>query len=62
MECKVRVLKHLEGVFTSLQPEVGKTYDAVCRVGRYRNKEIAVIKIKGKLVALRQGEYERVEE
>lgn len=61
MDCKVRVLKHLPGVYASLQPEVGKIYDARFEKGRLKACEIAVITINNKLIALRKGEFERVE-
>lgn len=62
MECKVRVLKPLEGVYASLQPEVGRIYDAQFHTCRDKAREIAVITINNKLIALRRGEFERVEE
>lgn len=63
MQCKIKVLKHLEGVYSSLQPEIGKIYDgefhAYFSTG-HRPKELAVITINNKLIALRKGEFERV--
>lgn len=56
------MLKPLEGVYASLQPEVGRIYDAQFHACRDKAREIAVITINNKLIALRRGEFERVEE
>lgn len=62
MQCKIKVLKHLEGVYSSLQPEVGRIYDAQFHDCLDKAREIAVITINNKLIALRKSEFERVEE
>lgn len=61
MICKVKAIKHLGGVYPSLQPVIGKVYDADLKERTYKGRQIAVITINNKLIALRQGEYERVE-
>lgn len=57
-------MKPLEGVYASLQPEVGRIYPAEYHTYHGRGRiihEIAVITINNKLIALREGEFERVE-
>ena len=62
--CIVKILQHLEGVFSKYQPEIGKIYDAEYRTcykkGRSSCTAVCVIDILGKRIALRNGEYEIV--
>lgn len=63
MRCKIRVTKHLEGVYPLYQPEVGKVYDADYVPKKYRSdgnrsNEFCVIDIKDKRIVLRRDEFE----
>lgn len=67
MQCKIRIIKPLEGVFLEYQPEVGKIYDADYTPGdRQKNgnghSEFCVIVVKDKKIILRRGEFEVVED
>lgn len=61
MKCKVKCIKHLEGVYPYLQPEIGKGYEAEYFWPRYKTAETAVIDISGKKIIMRRGEFEIVE-
>ena len=66
MLCKIKILKRLEGVYTKLQPEVGKVYDAHYAPIKYdtsgtKNREFCVIDVKDKRIVVRRGEFELVE-
>lgn len=63
MECRVKILKPLDGVFAKYQPEVGQIYDAnykpACRkkgTGTYA--AVCVIDVLDKKIALKRDEYE----
>lgn len=63
--CKVRILKYANGVFSDYQPEIGKVYDAkyVHQTSDNMRKcsPICIIDVKDKHIALRKDEYEIVE-
>lgn len=62
MQCKIKVNRHICGLFTEYQPELGKVYDAeYTRIGRDK-KELAIIDILDKKICLREGEFEIVED
>ena len=60
MECKIKILKPLEGVFQKYQPEVGKVYDAEYYHKRARYADFAVVDIKDKKIIVRVDEFEVV--
>ncbi len=60
MQCKVKILKPLEGVYPEYQPEVGKVYDADYRKSRKGNADFAVIDIKDKRIIVRMDEFELI--
>ena len=67
MNCKVKILKHLEGVFPEYQPTVGKVYNANYTPGKHhkngcRNAEFCVVDILDKRIVLRSREFEIVED
>ena len=54
---QIRIVKHLEGVYPELQPEVGATYTA--RPGKPRSgSDFCIAEIAGKHIVIREGEYE----
>ena len=63
--CKVRIIKYAEGVFSEYQPEIGKVYDAKYWKQASDNMKkvhpVCIIDVKDKRIALRKGEYEIVE-
>ena len=66
MKCKIKITRHLEGVFPDYQPEVGNIYDADYSPAKHnkegcRNNEFCVVDIKDKRIVLRRGEFELVE-
>ena len=67
IECKVKILCKLPGVFAEYQPTVGATYDAKYRVAKkdkygHYISHICVITVRDKTIFLRPGEYEIMEE
>ena len=59
---KVRIVKPLEGVFAEYQPEVGQVYNACfCERGVKKARTCAV-KVRDKMICLRDGEYEFAED
>lgn len=65
IEIKVRFSEPIPGVYTKFQPVLGKIYDAIYYPGCYkygcRHTPVCLMKIKDKTIAIRKGEYERVE-
>lgn len=62
---KIRVIKHLDGVFPEYQPEVGRIYDAVYNEKRTGGTGsgwayICIIDVKDKKICLKRDEYELV--
>jgi len=57
---KVIPIKHLPGVFASMQPTLGAIYDAeyIKSESLYKIKDFCVIKVNGKKVVMRSGEFE----
>lgn len=66
IEIKVRFSEPIPGVYTKFQPVLGKIYDAVFYPGSRkhgcRHTAVCLLKIHNELIAIRKGEYERVEE
>lgn len=62
---KVRFSEPIPGVYDEYQPVIGEIYDAIFYPGSRKygccHTEVCLIKIKDKLIAIRKGEYERVE-
>ena len=59
---KIRIVKPLDGVFAEYQPEVGQVYEAnYCDRKRGRPRT-CIIKVLDKMICLRDGEYEFVED
>ena len=59
--CNVRILRPLNGVFANYQPVVGGVYEAQHKKVK-KVSHICIIKIKDKMICLRDGEYEFVED
>ena len=60
MKCKVKVVKDVLDLFPECRPEVGKVYDARFAPGVGKSKDVAIIDIAEKKIALRLGEFEIV--
>ena len=62
--CKVRIIKYAEGVFSEYQPEIGKVYDAKYWKQASDNmkkvRPVCIIDVKDKRIAFRKDEYEIV--
>lgn len=63
---KIRFTEPIPGVYSHLQPVIGEIYDAAffpgSRVYGRCHTEVCIITVKGKPIAVRKGEYERVED
>ena len=61
--CKIRIIKDIEGLFPELRPKVGKVYDAEY-IESYRSYQrfpaICIINIAGKRIIIRKDEFEIV--
>lgn len=63
---RIRFTEPIPGVYSHMQPVIGEIYDAALypgsRVYGHLRTEVCIINVKGKPIAVRKGEYERVEE
>lgn len=59
--CRVRITSHLNGVWDMYQPEVGEVYDAFYRKSQCRQAPFVLLEIMGKLIVVREDEFEFVE-
>lgn len=55
---KVMPIRPLNGVFSELQPEIGKIYVGRFYPGERNIPPFCTIEVKGKTIVMRKGEYE----
>lgn len=66
MKCQIKIIKEVVDIFPSLQPKVGKIYDADFSPARRKTNrgegkaEFCVVDVLDKKIILRKGEYEIV--
>lgn len=64
MQCKIRITKEIADLFPQYRPKVGQVYNAeyIEPTNSYppRGDAICVVKILGKRIILRKGEFEIV--
>lgn len=65
MQCKIKIIKEILGLWPECRPEVGKVYDAKyvkpMTSGTAKARGVAIIDLAGKKILIRRNEFEIVE-
>ena len=63
INCKIRIIKEVEGVYPEYRPKVGKVYDAEYIDSSKDYKKfppVCILNISGKRIIIRKNEFEIV--
>lgn len=63
INCKIRIIKEVEGVYPEYRPKIGQIYDAEYKDGIHSYKKcppVCIVNIAGKRIIIRKDEFEIV--